>query len=84
MSGEAEIKKHVERIDKKLSVLLKDAKEDKTTWVKASVITRLTGWNYEKMRLARANGYVKYRRTDNKIWYSLESLNPVFYKEKSN
>lgn len=69
---------HVKRMDAKLTTLLN--REPKVTWVRASVITELTGWNNEKMRKARENGYVKFKK-EGGYWYNLGSLNQVFIKK---
>jgi hypothetical protein len=55
--------------------------KEKETWVKASIITDLTGWDNQGMRRAREHGYVKYK--DDKVKgrvYLLESINEVHKK----
>ncbi len=73
----------MERLEKKIDSLSKKVdrlteKKPKRTLVKATEIVRLTGWNREEMRRARENGFVKQVRQGNKIFYTLESLNPTF------
>ncbi len=84
MNFEEKILQQLERMDRKITMLHKMQKEAKVeTWVKASVITGLTGWNNEKMRQARLNGHVKYKEQDGKFFYLLESLNHLFIKKYS-
>jgi hypothetical protein len=75
---DAEIKREFERINQKLTALL--TKEKKETWVKSTEIIKLTGWDKERMRQARENGYVKVKRDKKGIFYSLESLPEIFIK----
>lgn len=85
--NEASLEKRLERMDNKLSNVLKELKkptEEKTTWVKASVITELTGWDKEKFRRMRNNGSIIQKRDEKGIWYSLESLHTVYYKKHTN
>jgi hypothetical protein len=77
------IDKAIERIERKLSMLMQEQKQKKSeTWVKASVITKLTGWNFNGMKKARENGYVQYKEDkETGFWYLVESLNPVHLKQ---
>jgi hypothetical protein len=71
----------IARLEKKLDQLLSLVKENKKpTWVRASVITSLTGWSAEKMRQARENGYVKYKESEGSYLYDLNSINDKFFK----
>lgn len=67
------------RLEKKLDQVLRFVKR-KPMWVKASVITRLTGWNKEQMRTARENGYVEYEKREDGIFYDLNTLHEKFIK----
>lgn len=60
----------------------------KKTWVPASVITDLTGWDAEKLRKMRDLGLIEKRiktegKTKNTYEYLLESLNPLFINQKT-
>ena len=70
------LEKRLDRIDQKLTTLLGQAK--KQTWVKVSFITDLTGWNREKLRQARDQKIITYRKGNNGFEYLLESLPEVF------
>ena len=72
-----QLMKRLDRIDKKITFLLTKQMKETQTWVKAPVITKLTGWNIQQMRAARKNNYVKFKK-ENGMWYLLESLNENF------
>lgn len=55
----------------------------KPHWVKATVITELTGWNSGKMLQARGNGSLVFKKEGNTYWYDLNQLNPLFIKNKT-
>lgn len=76
------LERKIDRINEKISTLLKKEDKEKITWVKVSVITGLTGWDHEKMRQARENGYVKFKTENGKFWYALESLSSVWFNHK--
>lgn len=74
------LERKLDRINAKITkAFLTPPPPPKETLVKASVIMQLTGWDREKLRRSRINGYVKQIK-ENGIWYVLESLNPVFIK----
>jgi hypothetical protein len=73
----------IDRLNTKLTTLLSERKEEKLTWVKSTIITRLTGWNSEDMRRARNYEYVKFKKDRNGFWYALESLNPALYEKSA-
>lgn len=79
---DAELEKRLDRIEKKLSVLLKQEAESSAMWVKARVVTEITGWNNEKMRQARINGYIKYKDVKEGRFYDLNSLPEIFKVNK--
>lgn len=75
-----EIKREFERLNKKLNQMVASKKE---TWVTVGWITDLTGWDNEKMRQARENNIIEFRRSDTGGWlYKLESLPEIFIKQK--
>lgn len=85
MSESAEIKRLLVRVDSKLTALLNKPKKE--TWVKAGVITDLTGWKGKKLYEARQDKLIKYREVGEgagKYVYLIESLNPVFLKTGTN
>lgn len=86
--AEVQEKQLLKSISSKLSTLITEAKKDEPqTWVKASVISTITGWDKYSMRTARENGYVKYlKNAPNKpgFWYLLESVNPIWYQIKNS
>jgi hypothetical protein len=51
-------------------------------WVKVSVIRDLTGWDRERMRRARNNGEVEFKKDGNKFLYNPDSIHPVHKKLK--
>jgi hypothetical protein len=77
------MQQQLDRMERTLSVLRKELMQEKKkeTWVKAQVITELTGWDFNGMKKARENGYIQYKNTDG-FWYLLESLHPVHIKKQ--
>lgn len=74
----AELMKRVENLEKTVARLSTGKRQ---TWVKASDIKRLTGWDKEKMRRNREAGLLIMRKHKERgIEYLLESVNPVFIK----
>lgn len=70
------------KIERKLDRLTKLVEQkQKPLWVKAAVITGLTGWNNEKMRSARENGYIDWKKDDAGFWYDLQTLSDKFIKK---
>lgn len=68
----------LQRIERKLDRL----SNPKPKWVRASIITELTGWNNQKMRSARINDLIVYKKEENSYWYDLNSLHPLLIKKK--
>lgn len=67
----------LQRLEKKIDTLVE--KQTTPEWVKVSFITRLTGWDNEKMRQARNIGLIAFeKRADGSWWYDLNSLNEKF------
>lgn len=52
----------------------------KKKWVKVTTIREMTGWDHERMRRARNNGDVVFKKDKTGFWYDPTSLNPVFIK----
>lgn len=59
----------------------RDKEEKKSHWVKASVIKKATGWDYEGMRKAREHGYVKYKKENGGFFYDLSSIHEIHHKK---
>jgi len=73
MSEITELKREIKTLASMVRQLVsKEAR--KKTWVRATVITDLTGWNGEKLRQAREYCYIKFEKRSDGIWYLLESL----------
>lgn len=73
----AELMKRVENLEKTVARLSTGKRK---TWVKASDIKKLTGWDNEKMRRNREAGIIHFEKRKDGFFYLLESLNPVFIK----
>lgn len=56
------------------------AKTKPNTWVRVQWIIDLTGWNKYKLRDARKQGLIEYRKEGNDYLYNLDSINPIFLK----
>jgi hypothetical protein len=50
---------------------------------KVSVIQEITGLDRNMMQKAKKNGLIKQRKGSNGIKYLLESIHPMFIKQKS-
>jgi hypothetical protein len=76
-----ELKQQFELINKKLNALA--AGQRKETWVPVGWVTDLTGWDCEKMRQARENNIIEFKRGDTGGYlYKLESIPEIFIKQK--
>jgi hypothetical protein len=64
---------------------IEKGRKDKSTWVGASWITMLTGWNGEKLRQARDAGIIKFRSKGSakSYEYLVESIPEVMILQKS-
>ncbi|MDI3319963.1 hypothetical protein [Pinibacter soli] len=85
MDFQKQILQRLDRIERKLSMQNQQQAKAKTvTWVKAHIITTLTGWDNQAMRRARQQNLINYRRLDevNGYEYELESLNSIFIKNQ--
>lgn len=72
------IKKQNEAILRRLDNLARKSAK----WVRASVITDLTGWDGQGMRRARENGSIEFEKRADGYWYDLNSLHPYLIKTK--
>lgn len=76
------LEKKIDRLNEKLTVLLN--KPTKKTWVKVSIVSSLTGWDFRAMAKARDNGLIEYRKDESGIFtYALESIPEIFIKSKT-
>lgn len=75
---QATIERRLQRIER----ILEEVLRPKPQWVKARVITDLTGWDNQKMRQARNGGVVKWKKGKDGIWYDLNSLHPHLIKKQ--
>jgi len=53
----------------------------KPRWLPASWIMEATGWDKEKMRRARAQGVVDFKKVDGSYLYNLYSIHPALLKK---
>jgi hypothetical protein len=76
----------IQRLERKIDRLAKQLAENKKPfWVKASVITSLTGWDKTKMYQARENGYIRFEKREkgegvHEWFYDLNSIHEKFIK----
>lgn len=70
----------LERLEK-LERIVDAWKQKKTTWVSVYEIKRLTGWDKERMRRARANGEIEVKKKKGQIRYNLSSIHPLLIKQ---
>ena len=77
MTEVAALKQQLDRIERKLSVILGEQK--KKSWVKAGDVMRVTGWNKEKLRQMRVNGLIEFKNDDG-FFYNPDSIHKMFLK----
>lgn len=78
---EKELETRLDRIDKKLNALA--AEQRQSTWAGPSWVTELTGWDKEKLRQARDQKIVEFKRSQGGGYlYKLESIPEIFIKQK--
>jgi hypothetical protein len=76
-----EIKAQFERLNKKLNELLQAQKKE--TWVGPGWVTDLTHWDCEKLRHARKQNIIEFKRSPGGGYlYKLESIPEQFIKQK--
>lgn len=76
-----DIKRQFDMIHRKLNELAANQREEK--WVSASFVTDLTGWDNEKLRQARNQKIIEFKRSPGGGWqYKLESIPDKFIKHK--
>ena len=75
----SEDRKLIRDFNRNIHWLKAQSLKNEKRWVKARVITTMTGWDSQKMARARKSGEVEWKR-DNGIWYNPESINPVHLK----
>lgn len=74
-----EVKQQFDRLNDKLNKLLGETK--KATWIKVSFVILLTGWDKEKLRQAREQGLIEWKKTEDGWLYKLESIPEQFIKK---
>ena len=76
-----ETKREFERLHREIKAL--KATQQKSTWVSPGWVTDLTGWNNEKLRQARDQKILEYKRSQGGGYlYKLESIPEIFIKQK--
>jgi hypothetical protein len=64
---------------------LKQQQRDKKTetWITAQALTKLTGWDKERMRRARLGKEIEFEKVVTGGYrYNIDSVNPIFLKSK--
>lgn len=76
-------KSEFERLNKKLNALAATVRKE--TWVTAHWVTDLTGWDREKLRQAREEKIIEFKRANTGGWrYKLESIPEIFIKKQAS
>lgn len=68
------------QILEKMVRIVSDWKQKKTIWVKVSEVKKLTGWSKERLRRARINQEIEWKKK-NGMWYNINSLHPLLIKQ---
>lgn len=80
-----DLTRKVDRLNQMVSDMRKERLKDerKETWVKVGTIQELTVWDDKrKLERARKEGLLKQRKGANGIEYLIESIDPLFIKQK--
>ena len=77
MSRELTIEQRVQKLEREFAEMKRRPK-----WTKVGTIQELTGWNRERLRRARVNGEIIMKKKNGKIFYDLNSLNPLLVKKQ--
>ncbi len=72
------LRKEFDRLHDKLNFLIQKEGPRTKTWVKVGFISHLTGWKKYELKRAREQGLIKMKRTDEGVFYLLESLDKKF------
>lgn len=76
-----ELKQQFERINEKLNALAAGLRKE--TWVSASWVSGITGWNFRKLAQAREQKIVEFKSNEKGGYlYKLESIPELFIKQK--
>lgn len=82
MTDTAHLQRLEHKIDK-LERLIKSQQQAKSagTWAGPSWITEITGWDKERLRQAREQSIIQFRRSKGGGWeYKIDSLHPLLIK----
>lgn len=76
-----DIKREFDRLHREIKDLKKE--QTKATWVSPSWVTELTGWDKERLRMARNQGILECKKSSGGGYlYKLESIPQQFIKQK--
>lgn len=79
-----ELKQQFELINKKLNALAANKRDQPVHWIGPGWVTDLTGWDAEKLRQARDNNLVEFKRSKGGGYlYKLESIPEIFIKKQT-
>jgi hypothetical protein len=74
---DSETKQYLDRIYKAVAELRKS--QHRETWVTASALCKLTGWDPNTLLMMRRNGVVQERKNGKKVRYLLESVPQIIF-----
>lgn len=78
---DAEIKKEFDKLHRVIKELVADRKKE--TWITPNWVFEVTGWTKLKLRQAREQGIIEFRKVKgNEYEYKLESIPDIFIKQK--
>lgn len=76
-----EIKREFDKLNRAIKELVADRKRE--TWITPNWVLDVTGWDRLKLRQAREQGIVEYRKVKGKEYeYKLESIPEIFINKK--
>lgn len=74
--------RELKRIQRQLDKLLEV--QTKAMWAKVAFVQSLTGWDAEKLRQAREQGLVEWKKDEKLGWlYNLNSIPKIFIRENN-
>lgn len=71
----------IKEFNRSVAYLKQRDRKQKAQYVKVGFITDLTGWNPERLRKARRDGLVKFKKEGTQFWYDPNSIDPIFHKK---
>lgn len=73
----------LDKAEKEIAALKKEKSRQRHSWTKVGTITKITGWDKERLRRARNNNEIRFKKVGSEIFYDLNSLNQLLVKKET-